>query len=290
MSLTSGKSILREAEKCGYAVGGFDVFNMESLQAIVAAAEETGMSVFLQACILSLQHTGLGYAIALLKEAARQAKIPVCLHVDHGPEVSDIDQLREFMRAGFNSIMVDGSKLSFEDNVALTRKVVRMAHAWDIDVEGELGHVSRNINATQEELQCLMTDPDQAASFVEKTGLDYLAVSVGSVSGFYQGQINLDMERLAQIKKKVPVPLVFHGGTSIPERQLKQAIKCGVKKINVAHGVRKAFWGGVLKGMNEYDKTKTIDPRIILSRGRSALTSYVKEKIIQMRETNDKLS
>ena len=283
MTLANGKDILGQAYKNKCAVGGFDAFNMESAQAIIAAAEQAQSPVFLQACIVSLQHTGIGYAAALLKEAARSSSVPVCLHVDHGPEVSDVMYLEECMDAGFNSIMVDGSMLPLEENIELTKEVVTIAHKKNVCVEGELGHVSRNTSAGREEIENLMTDPDTARLFVDKTGIDYLAVSVGSVSGFFQGQIELDIERLNKIKEKVNVPLIFHGGTSIPENQLKQAVPCGVSKVNIAHGVRKAFWDGVMDAAEKTSGQKVVDPRPILRQGREDLKNYVLTKIDQLR-------
>jgi len=173
--------------------------------------------------------------------------------------------------------MVDGSSLSLEDNISLTKKVVEMAHPRGICVEGELGRVSRNINATREEIAQLMTDPGQVEQFVRKTGVDYLAVSVGSVSGFFKGEINLDLKRLEEIRKKVSIPLVFHGGTGIPKKQLKQAIRIGVSKVNIAHGLRKAFLDGIsryLKG--NPDET---DPRLVLKEGRRSCEKFIEAKI-----------
>jgi len=291
MALTSGKEILTKARECTTcAIGGFDGFNMESVQGIMAAAEQMKTPVFLQFCVVSLQYAGMGWIAALAREAVQHATVPVCIHMDHGPEPTDREQVIAAMNAGFNSVMVDGSGLDFEENIAMTRAVVKIAHGRGVCVEGELGKVSRNINAGPEELQHLMTDPGQAARFVEKTGVDYLAVSVGSVSGFYRGDIHLDLERLELIGQNVDVPLVFHGGTSIPEAQIKEAVRLGVKKVNIAHGVRKAFWDGVSQGTAEYDKTRTMDPRVILGQGRSSVTDYVMQKMVQFGGRNDELS
>lgn len=280
--LASGSQILSDADRRGCAVGGFDVFNMESAQAVVSAAEEAGVPVFLQICLVSLEHTGVGYGLALAREAARAASVPICVHLDHGPEVSDVNQLKECMEAGFNSVMVDGSKLGFQQNVSLTRRVVEMARPLGICVEGEVGQVSRDTRATREALDGLMTDADEAARFVEATGIDYLAVSVGSVSGFYQGRIELNLERLRQIRAAVPVPLVFHGGTTIPEDQLKAAVRCGVRKVNIGRGLRKAFWEPVLHAASRETDLQQADPRRILSQGRDGAREYVKMKISQL--------
>jgi len=272
-----GKRMLKSAQEKGIALCGFDTFNMESAQAVVSTAEELSTPVFLQVGIESTEYTGLDMAYKILLEAKRKAHVDICVHLDHSSELSNINQLREAAKMGFESIMVDGSSLSLEDNISLTKKVVEMAHPRGICVEGELGRVSRNINATREEIAQLMTDPGQVEQFVRKTGVDYLAVSVGSVSGFFKGEINLDLKRLEEIRKKVSIPLVFHGGTGIPKKQLKQAIRIGVSKVNIAHGLRKAFLDGIsryLKG--NPDET---DPRLVLKEGRRSCEKFIEAKI-----------
>jgi fructose/tagatose bisphosphate aldolase len=171
--------------------------------------------------------------------------------------------------------------------VRLTRATAELAHQLGACVEGELGQVSRNLDASREELAGLMTDPEEAARFVERTGVDYLAVSVGSVSGFFRGRIDLDLERLEQIARRVSVPLVFHGGTSIPDEQVRQAVRLGVAKINIAHGVRKAFWDGVSATAAGWDTAKPADPRVMLDGGRKAAAEFVRRKMLLLRGTHD---
>lgn len=272
-----GKRMLESAREKKFAIGGFDVFNMESAQAVVKVAEELSMPVFLQVCIPSAQFMGLEMAFKILSEAKKNSSVDICIHLDHGPEAADADFIKKAIEAGFESIMADGSSLSLEDNIAFTRKVVEMAHPRGICVEGELGKVSRNTRATQEEIARLMTDPEEAAHFVEKTAVDYLAVSVGSISGMLKGKTNLDLERLQRIRENVTVPLVFHGGTGIADDQLKKAIKIGVSKINIAHGFRKAF----LDGMRAYLRSnpEEIDPRKVLREASKSCEEYLREKI-----------
>jgi len=272
-----GKRMLESARKEAVALGGFDTFNMESAQAVVNAANELSTPLFLQVCIKSAEYMDLDMAGKILLEAKRKARVDICVHLDHGPEVSNIEQLRQAIEMGFESVMVDGSSLSLEENIALSRKVVQMAHPQGVCVEGELGGVSRNINATREEIAQLMTDPDKAAYFAEKSGVDYLAISVGSVSGFFKGKVNLDFERLAKIRDKVEVPLVFHGGTGIPPDQLKQAISLGVCKVNIAHGLRKAF----LDGMSAYldANPEEINPRKVLGEAGTQAKEFMKNKL-----------
>jgi ketose-bisphosphate aldolase len=264
------------------AVCGFDAFNMESARAVVSAARHLGAPVFLQAGIESARYMGMAMAGVILTEAARSSDVEICIHLDHGPEPSDPDELREAIRFGFESIMVDGSSLPLEENIALCRTVAEVAHPLGICVEGELGRVSRNPKATPEEVRSLMTDPDQAAVFVERSGVDYLAVSVGSVSGFHDvsAGIRLDLDLLRRIRDRVACPLVFHGGTGIPADQLREAILLGVAKINVAHGFRKAFLDGA--GAYLRGTEGASDPREALREAQDTAMQYAVEKIGQV--------
>ena len=275
-----GKRMLESAREKGIALGGFDTFNMESAQAVVNAANELFSPVFLQVCLKSAEYMDLDMACKILLEAKKKAQVDICVHLDHGPDVSDIELLQKAIELGFESVMVDGSSLSLEENITLSKKVVEMAHPRGVCVEGELGGVSRNVNATPEEIAQLMTNPDETAQFVEKSGVDYLAVSVGSVSGFFKGEVKLDLERLERIKDKVEVPLVFHGGTGIPSNQLREAIKLGVCKVNIAHGLSKAF----LDGISAYLCTnpEEIDPRKVLKEATKSAEGFVKGKIKQI--------
>jgi fructose-bisphosphate aldolase class II len=273
--------MLDSAGKAHVALGGFDAFNMESAQAIVSVAEELSAPVFLQVSIPSAQHMGLEMAGRIALEARRNASVDVCVHLDHGPEPAETDVLRNAIEAGFESIMVDGSSLPFDENVRLTADVVAFAHARGVCVEAELGRVSRNVNASREELEALMTNPEEAGRFVESTGIDYLAVSVGSISGKLEGGVTLDLERLKRIRNKVAVPLVFHGGTGIPVDQLQEAIRLGVSKVNIAHGFRKAFLDGMLSYVGAHPQE--IDPRKVLKEGRVWAESFLRKKIRQLR-------
>lgn len=279
MSFT-GKQILQSALDKGIAITGFDAFNMESAQAVASAAEALSIPVFLQVCVASLEYMGLGMAAQILKEAKRESSVDICLHFDHGPQPSDINHIAEVIESGFESVMVDGSSLSLKDNVALTKKAVELAHRRGVCVEAEVGTVTRNLNASREELEQLMTDPDEAAWFVEETGADYLAVSVGSISGQLQGHSTLDLERLRKIRDKVPVPLVFHGGTGIPLNQLQDAVRIGVGKVNIAHGLRKAFLDGI---SNHLAANKDeFDPRIALRAGSCSAEKFAINKMKQL--------
>lgn len=275
-----GTKILATARDRGIAVAGFDAFNMESAQAVVMAANELSLPVWLQVGVDSAHYMGLKTAVQTLRSAKADAKVDVCLHFDHGREISRVEQLAEVIELEIESVMVDGAALPIEDNISLTRQVVGLAHPRGICVEAEVGRVSRDPHATPDEIREIMTQPDDAARLVEETGADYLAVSVGSISGQLTTQSTLDLERLQQIRDKVDVPLVFHGGTGIPEDQLRDAIGIGVVKVNIAHGFRKAFLDGVRQHLA--GKPEEFDPRVALGAGTKSAKAFAMRRMMQM--------
>ena len=275
-----GRRMLESAWASGVCLGGFDAFNMESARAIVRAADELGIPVFLQVCIMSAEHMGMEMASRILLEAKRKCAVDACVHLDHGPGTSDFEQLKDAVELGFESVMVDGSSMPINDNIALTKRVIEIAHPRGVSVEGELGRVSRDIHARREEIERLMTDPDEAARFCDETHVDYLAVSVGSISGQLQRKSSLDLERFQKIRDKVEVPLVFHGGTGISESQLKEAVRIGVSKINIAHGFRKSFLDGIADYLRSHPDE--IDPRKVMGAAADSCERFVREKMRQM--------
>jgi fructose-bisphosphate aldolase, class II len=288
MPLTSGVEVLKTAQSEGYAVGGFDIFDLESIKAVIGAAEATGSPVFLQACVQSAEHIGFEVAGLVMREAARKASVPVVVHFDHGPELTCLTDVEQALSAGFTSIMVDGSKLPFEENVRLTREVVLMAHQRGASVEGELGLIGRVTGGRADDVAKRMTvsaDPDEwltsptdAARFVVDTGLDYLAVSVGSISG---ADSRLDLSRIAELASLLPVPLILHGGSGVPSEDLREAVRLGIAKVNIAHGVRRAC----IRAMRDHLAygLNTDNPYALLSIGRESMLEYVALKMGQLR-------
>jgi fructose-bisphosphate aldolase class II len=275
VSLVSGNEMMKIAEEHGYAIASFDCYNMESTQGIIMAAEEVGAPVILQTGTQSLRWMGYEYAAAILITAAKAAKVPVCVHFDHGPEVSEFEEVKRCIDLGYTSVMIDGSLLPYEENIKLVRKVVEYAHARGVAVESLIGQISRKAKIDHTELETLMTDPEAAADFVQQTNIDYLAVSVGSVHGFYQGDTSFDFERLKKIKELTNVPLVLHGGTGIAEEDLKQFMKLGIRKLNIGHGIRKAFLDSVHKELQT--NPDEIDPRKPLDAARLNVKEYSKQ-------------
>lgn len=274
--LVTGKEILDDAHKKGYAVGAFNINNMEIIQAIIEAAEETNSPVIIQASQGGLKYAGVDYIAALGKVAAHKAKVPVAVHLDHG---TDFDQVIKCIRYGFSSVMVDGSKYPLEENIALTKKVVEIAHSVDVSVEGELGKIGgTEDHIVVSEREATFTDPDEAIIFVEKTGIDSLAIAVGTAHGVYKGDPKLDFDRIKIIKERLNMPLVLHGSSGVSDESIKKAVSLGINKINIDTDIRIAFSQGVKDFLRE--NPDSIDPRKILAPARVAMKERVKEKMI----------
>lgn len=274
--LVTGKELLDHANKHGYAVGAFNINNMEIVQAIIEAAEETNSPVILQASQGGIKYAGIEYITALGKVAAEKAKVPVALHLDHG---TDFDQVMLCIRYGFTSVMIDGSKHPLRENIELTKKVVDVAHAVGVSVEAELGKIGgTEDDITVDELEATFTDPDEAKIFVEETGVDSLAIAVGTAHGVYKGEPKLDFDRIRKIKELVGIPLVLHGSSGVPADSIKKAIEAGINKINIDTDLRIAF----TKAMKDFlrENPDNIDPRKILTPARKAMKEVIKEKMI----------
>ncbi len=276
MPLVSSKLILEEALRSHFAVGAFNANNMEQVQAIVEAAQEERAPVILQVSQGAIRYAGLQFAAGLVKIAADITDIPIVLHLDHG---TDFEQNVRCLRAGFTSLMYDGSKQSFEDNVAVTRRVVEIAHLVDIPVEAELGKVLNVAgNVTRADVEAAMTDPEEARHFVDLTGCDSLAVACGSVHAMKSREATLDIDRLKAIHARVPTtPLVLHGSSGVRHDSVVEAIANGIAKVNVATTLNQAFMDGVRRAAAE--DPEECDPRKILVLGRDAVKEAAREKI-----------
>ena len=273
--LVTGRELLLDAQKKGYAVGAFNVNNMEIVQAIIEAAEETNSPVILQASQGGIKYAGIEYIAALGKVAAEKAKVPVALHLDHG---TDFDQVMLCIRYGFTSVMIDGSRFPLEENIAYTKKVVEVAKAVGVSVEAELGKIGgTEDHITVDERDATFTDPDEALRFVNETGVDYLAVAVGTAHGVYKGEPKLDFDRIKTISDMVKIPLVLHGSSGVPAEALKKAISLGVCKINIDTDLRIAFTNGVKNFLKE--NPDNIDQRKILAPAKALMKEKIKENM-----------
>lgn len=232
MALVTCKEILDEANIGNYAVPGFDTIDHASVEAVISAAEERNQPVILMFPEEAVSLVDMESFFAFMVEKAKSAKVPVALEYDHGKEFGNIVKA---IRYGFSSVMVDGSELPFEENVAFTKKVVEVAHAAGVSVEAEIGHVAGgegNMDGGSEIAVDLFTKPEEAKRFYEETQVDALAVAFGTVHGLYKGTPVLDLERLQKIKELVPVPLVMHGGSGVSDEAFLDAVKCGINKVN----------------------------------------------------------
>ena len=232
--LTGLKEILDMAEKGGFAVPAFNVYNMETVMGIIRAAEEAKAPVIIQS-YSRLFTNGEGYFVSpIILAAAKQASVPVCFHLDHGAGLSEVTRA---LRYGASGIMIDKSALPLEENIDETKKIVDMCGAVGVAVEGELGHVGSVNDSEMQEF----TKVDEAERFVDETGVTALAILVGTAHGRYKKAPKLDIERIADIHKAVKAHLVLHGGSGVPDDQLQAAIKAGIRKINFGTDVCYSF-------------------------------------------------
>lgn len=276
MNLVPMADILNKANEGGYAVGGFNINNMEFLQAIVQAAEETRSPLILQTSEGALKYIGMDYVVGMVQAATKNTTVPVALHLDHG---SSFEVIMQCIRNGYSSVMIDGSHYPFEENVRLTRKVVEAAHAVGVSVEAELGRLGgTEDDLSVDEKDASFTDPEEAEEFVKRTGVDALAVSIGTAHGVYKGEPKLDFDRLKEIKERIKIPVVLHGASGIPEADLKKAVSLGVCKVNVNTDFQQAYAAKVREVLA--NDPEVYDPRKICGPGREAIKAAVIEKIM----------
>lgn len=233
MALVKAVDLLKLADKEGKCAIGFDAFNLESIAWIIEVAEEEQIPVILMIYPAMKNIMPFSTFAAVVKDLAAKVEVPVALMLDHGP---DFDSAMEAIKGGFTSMMIDYSHLDYEENVRLTREVVKTCHALGIDVEGELGHVGIASRESDYTDRANFTEVDKALDYIERTGVDILAISIGTAHGSYVSAPELDIDRLKEIDAVTDVPLVLHGGTGVPEDQLKTAFANGINKLNLATG------------------------------------------------------
>jgi len=274
MALVTTKQLLSDAQKNGYAIGAFNVENMEMIQAAVAAAEELNAPIILQTTPSTLKYADPEMFFANAKAAAEKVKAPIAIHLDHG---SSFELAMKAFHAGYTSIMIDGSQGSFEENVEVSKAVCRVCHAAGIPVEAELGKVGGKEDDLEVGEGNPYTDPAQAAAFVEATDIDSLAVAIGTAHGVYKGIPRLDLERLSEIRQVVSIPLVLHGTSGVPDATVKECIRRGICKVNYATDLRIAFTKGVTEYLTAHPDT--IDPKKYGAAGREEVKKYIMDKI-----------
>ncbi|MDT7919923.1 MAG: class II fructose-1,6-bisphosphate aldolase [Meiothermus sp.] len=297
MPLALGKDVLDKARREGYAVPSFNTNNLEITQAILETAEALKAPVFIQVSDGARKYAGLENLSNLVRDMASRVRVPVVLHLDHG---ADYKMVLQALRAGFTSVMIDASHHPFEENVHETKKCVEAAHAVGVSVEAELGRLQGiEDNIVVDAKDAFLTDPDEAARFVEATGIDYLAIAIGTSHGAYKGKGRpyIDHARLEQIAAKVSLPLVLHGSSGVPQwlkdkmaatgadlgdptgihdEDVRKAIPNGIAKINIDTDLRLALTAGIREVV--VGNPKEFDPRKILGKGRDYLKQVIKEK------------
>lgn len=259
--LVTSKEIILKAKEGKYAIGAFNFANLETLKAIIAATTKLKSPLILATSEKAIKYAGLDFLASLAKSAADDAFIPIALHLDHG---KSLEMIQKCLEAGYTSLMIDGSALSFEENINLTKQAVDLAHAQSVPIEGELGKLGLSS----------FTDINQINEFIKKTGVDYLALALGSAHGIQEGE-HLNFELLDQITNITDIPLVLHGGSGVPDNDIRQAIQKGICKINIDTDLRIAFTKGIEEGL----KDKKDDYREILTVSEEEVEKIVEEKI-----------
>jgi fructose-bisphosphate aldolase class II len=248
---------------------------MEIVQAIVEAAEETRSPVILQASQGAIKYAGLSYIVGMVKTAAAEATVPMALHLDHG---TDFNTVVACIRSGFSSVMFDGSQWPKEENIARTKEIVKIAHAVGVSVEGEIwkiGGVEDDIAV--DERDAMLTPVPDAIEFFEATGVDALAMSFGTAHGPYKLPPKLALDRIGEVHQKTGAYLVMHGGSGVPEADVRQGIALGIRKVNIDTELRQAFLGEIRKQLDA--KPSEIDPRKIFAPARTVLKEHIKAKM-----------
>jgi len=279
MSLVTTKTMLRDAQAAGIAIGAFNIENMEMARAVVDAAVEMKQPVILQTTPSTLRYAPISVFAAMAAALAKEASVPVAMHLDHG---SSYDLAMEALEAGYSSVMFDGSPLSFEENAANTRKVVEAAAAKGISVEAELGSVGGKEDDHEAEND--YTDPDKAEKFIALTGVDSLAIAIGTAHGIYSGTPRLDIPRLIEIKKRVSVPLVLHGASGLSAEAVQACIREGICKVNFATELRIAYSDGVKEYLSK--NPDAYDPKTYGKAGYDKVKAMVLEKIAMITEVS----
>lgn len=281
MSLVPFKDMLLDAQKHHYAVPAFNVADMETIQAVTQAAQEEGSPLIIQLYHADLEFAGADYMVSIAKTASEHCTVPISVSLDHG---QNYDQAISCIGQGFTGVMIDLSKNDFDANVEDTKRVVEYAHARNISVEAELGTIF-DADAPLEVRNSGLTDPEKAAEFVGRTGVDALAVSIGTAHGVYSSTPVIDFERAQKIVQTLPCPTVVHGASCTPDADIIELCRLGVAKINVGTDLNHAFNRGILQGFEKYGEKAAI--REYMTEGRRELIKTARQKIKMFRTYMD---
>lgn len=271
MGLVGGRDMLAEARAGGYAVPAFNVFNLEMIQAVYRAAEAERAPVIIQVSPRSVAYAGLRPLAAIAATLAESVDVPIVLHLDHGP---DLASCRAALTAGFTSVMFDGASLPFSENVAKTREVVAAAHAAGASAEAEIGEIGHAAAAPAE---VVLTDPAEAGRFVSQTGVDAVAVAIGTVHGMRQTDAVLDIPRIEQMRRHVDAALVMHGSSGVDDATLVRAVAAGITKVNLSTALQAVFMD-TLRESAAHPGNET-DARAVLGEARDAVAQAMRQRI-----------
>ncbi|MFU7516646.1 tagatose bisphosphate family class II aldolase [Clostridium sp. HCS.1] len=274
--ILSTREMLNKAQREGYAVPAFNIHNLETLEVVVETAAELKSPVILAGTPSTIAYAGGEFIVAMAEVAAEKYNIPIAIHLDH---FEVIDEIKHFVDLGFKSTMIDASHAPFEENIETVKKVVEYAHKYDATVEAELGRLGgQEDDLIVDEKDSKYTNPKQAKEYVEKTGIDSLAIAIGTAHGLYKGEAKLDLDRLKEIRDFVDVPLVLHGASDVPDELVKKAIALGICKVNVATDLKIPFSDAVKKYFIENPEAN--DPRKYMTPGKEAMKKVVEHKIM----------
>ncbi|NBJ69513.1 MULTISPECIES: ketose-bisphosphate aldolase [Clostridia] len=281
--LMNMKELLEVAYKNNFAVGSFNVANSEFVRVVIESAEEKKAPAIIQIHPNELDLVGDDF-IAYVRESCKNAKVPMAIHLDHGSSVKDVMRA---IRNGYTSVMIDASHASFADNIAITKEVVNIAHDVNVSVEAELGTIGSNEGSSEGGAdEILYTDADDAKRFVEETGIDTLAVAIGTSHGQYKhaGKPELKLDLLAEINQKVAIPLVLHGGSDNKDEEIAQTYLHGIAKINLSTDMKSAFFQEMRRFLT--DNQGAYEPDVIMPSARNAAKEVVKQKMDLFNSTN----
>ncbi|WP_375748488.1 tagatose bisphosphate family class II aldolase [Vibrio sp. HN007] len=275
MYLISSREMLKRAQAGGYAVPAFNIHNLETVQVVVETASEMGSPVILAGTPGTYSYAGTDYLVSICKEAAHRHSVPLVLHLDHHESQQDIEHK---VQHGIRSVMIDGSHYAFEENIALVKSVVQYCNRFDASVEAELGRLGgQEDDLIVDSADAFMTDPASAADFVGSTGVDSLAVAIGTAHGMYKSEPKLDFDRLSKIRERVDIPLVLHGASGVPDEAVRRCIDLGICKVNVATELKIAFADAVKQHFAENPGAN--DPRKYIVPGKEAMKQVIMDKI-----------
>ena len=270
--LISMKKVLQAASNGHYAVGSFNVANLEMMETVIRVAAQCQSPVIVSTSSAEARYLGPRVASSMAKALADKYNTPITLHLDHG---DSFEMAMQCIRAGYTSVMFDGSHHPLEENIRITKAVVQAAHAVGVSVEGEVGRIQGvEDDLTVSEHEASLSDVGEATRFARETGVDALAVAIGNAHGFYKQEPRLDFERLRAIRESAGIPIVLHGGTGIPADQIKKAIGLGIAKINVASKIRRAYMSSLYEALAP--NPKTTDVRDVMQVGKLAMAAKIK--------------